>query len=93
MPKNPQTPIYAHIYQEVCLCDVGKPALILPAGQQTDQPFWADIVRRQGLGPAGFLVPKLTPQKLADALAEGLSGKAFTFPAGEHRAPLQNLNV
>ena len=58
------------------MCNAGKPALILPAGKQTDQPFWADIVRRQGLGPAGFLAPKLTPQKFADALVEGLSGAA-----------------
>ena len=51
--------------------------MILPASQRTDQPFWADIVRRKKLGSAGFLAPSLTPQKLADALYEGLIGAPF----------------
>lgn len=61
------------------MCAPGKPAIILPASQQTDQPFWADIVRRKSLGPSGFLAPKLTPQKLADALYAGLSGAPLTL--------------
>ena len=32
----------------------GKPSLVIPCVPSSDQPFWADLVQRRGLGPAWF---------------------------------------
>ena len=46
----------------------GKPSLVLPCGPTSDQPFWADVIYRQKLGPKGFLIDQLTKQRFADAI-------------------------
>ena len=40
----------------VCLAAraAGKPALVVPCVPSSDQPFWADLVARRGLGPPGW---------------------------------------
>ena len=52
----------------------GKPSLVLPVAPCSDQPFWAALVRRRGLGPAGFPLRKLTPERLRTAIGDGLAG-------------------
>jgi hypothetical protein len=36
------------------LLAAGKPSLVIPCVPSSDQPFWADLVQRRGLGPAWF---------------------------------------
>ena len=49
----------------------GKPTVICPFFG--DQPFWAEVVRRTGLGPAPVPQKRLTAERLAAAIAAALS--------------------
>lgn len=51
----------------------GKPAVIVPCVPASDQPFWADLVGRRGLGPSDwFPVARLTAPRLCGAMLSAL---------------------
>lgn len=55
-------------------CTIGKPTLVIPSSQMNDQYFWADILRRKGVGPAGAIATKLTGAKFAGMVDDALFG-------------------
>ena len=64
-------------------CLAGKPALVVPCVPASDQPFWADLVVRRGLGPGPwFPVSQLSERRLAAGIDAGLRGlERFTARA------------
>ena len=51
----------------------GKPAVVVPCVPASDQPFWADLVGRRGLGPVPYLpVARLTAPRLCGAMLSAL---------------------
>ncbi|NLV57709.1 MAG: glycosyltransferase family 1 protein [Clostridiales bacterium] len=59
----------------------GRPTLVIPFGG--DQPFWAMRVRMLGLGPKPIRREKLTASKLARALKNLVTVKAYRVAARE----------
>ncbi|KAI9011615.1 hypothetical protein DFJ74DRAFT_684083 [Hyaloraphidium curvatum] len=55
-------------------CLAGKPIIVLPTAKADDKYFWADVLRRKGVGPAGVLAPALTPAKFASLIEDALFG-------------------
>lgn len=74
----------------------GRPAIIVPASKASDQPFWADVMRRHGAAvaspsPAGALTPGSFSRLLLKALkalpgmraaAVGLAERMRALPDG-----------
>jgi len=56
----------------------GRPSLPLPCAHASDQPWWADVLRRHGCAPPRGALPRLavdlTPAAFAKALEQGLRG-------------------
>lgn len=59
---------------------LGKPTFIVP--QTVDQPYWGRRVHELGCGPKPVRLRKLTPELLAQALAELTGTPAFRKNAG-----------
>jgi len=59
----------------------GKPTLVLAGTNNADQPFWGDLITRRQLGPKSKLLAKLTPEKFAYKVEDGLFGNAALYRA------------
>ena len=67
----------------------GKPSLVVPCVPSSDQPFWADLVHRRGLGPPWFPGAPLVPAHLHLCLPVrgGCTGAGAALPAPAASAP------
>ena len=51
----------------------GRPAIVLPCGPTSDQPFWADIIQKRKLGLHGGHIAELTINRFSALLVEAIN--------------------